>query len=148
MYCDYDGTKRMMQTDLYDETEIDEIIYATNGDVEAWINAACRRDTDFTEDELTTTDGIIRLASNAYCVCLIASSVLEGGNITTADSNMSLAAFRCSEARGLVRMWCANNGGIIPAFDDVPGSGVDPTPQVSASFAYAIGSDAETIGSA
>ena len=138
----------MITDTLYDETELDDIIESTDIDVVAWVNSACRRTVDFTESDLTTADDVIRLASNAYCACCIMSEQLEGNNITIAEKDMSLAAFRCAEARDYIRMWCANNG-VIPAFDDIyiPVADPDASTVVGASFAYAIGTDAETIGS-
>lgn len=143
-YHTYDGVVRKITESLYDETEIEELVEDTTQDVIAWVNSAVRRTTDFTEDELTTTDDVIRLASDCYCAYRIMSEQLEGTDIEV----KSLAIVRFEEAKEYIRMWCAVND-VIPSFDDIfipSAASAGSTTEVGEQFAYAIGTDAETIG--
>jgi len=135
MYGTLDGTKRKITETLYSETEIDDVITATDVDVIAWVNASIGTTVDFTEEQLTNDDSIIRLAADCYSACRIMSEQLEGHSI----ENESLARFRCKEAKEYITIWCANHG-ILPSFEDAPyvPIGVD--------FAYGVGSDSECIG--
>ena len=143
MYSTIEGVKRKLQDDLYDETEIDDIIEDTDPDVIAWINTSTRMAVGFTELQLTTTDTIVRLASDCYAACRIMSEVLEGHNI----DEESLAKYRCNEAKEHIRMWCAING-VIPAFDDIyiPVVDTDTSTETGIMFANAIGLDENCIG--
>lgn len=135
MYSDIDGVKRKLTQQLYSETEIDDIIVATDPEVIAWVNASIGATIDFTEDQLIGSDDIIRLAANCYAACRIMSETLEGHGI----ENESLARFRCGEARDYITLWCVNHG-IIPSFD---GEVYSP---VMVEFGYGAGSDASCIG--
>ena len=138
------GTKRKITDTLYDETELDELIEDTDIDVVAWVNSAVRRTVNFTDDELTGDDDVIRLASDCFCAFRIMSEQMEGTDIKVE----SLAKVRFNEAKEYIRMWCAVND-VIPAFDDVyipSAASADATTEVGASFAYAIGSDSVCIG--
>lgn len=141
LYSTLDGTKRKLTDELWDETEIDDRIEATDPDVISWINSAVNRSVDFTEDELIGTESVIRLAADCYNACRIMSEQLEGHNI----DQQSLAVFRCNEARDLIRQWCAQNG-IVATFDDVSAADSGVSTEVGASFAYAIGEDSVCIG--
>lgn len=134
MYSDIDGVKRKLVQQLYDDELIDDIIVATDVDVVAWINASIGATVDFTEDQLTGSDDIIRLAADCYAACRITSEQLEGHGIDTE----SLARFRCGEAKDYITIWCVNHG-IVPSFD---GEVYVP---IGAEYAYATGSDAECI---
>lgn len=140
-YSTVEGVFRKLQQDLYDETEIESRIEDTDVDVRSWINASVNRTTDFTEDELTGDDSIIRLAADCYAACRIMSEQLEGHNIDTE----SLAVFRCSEAREHIIMWC-NNNGIIPSFIPPSEESADAASEVHTEYGYAIGTDAVCIG--
>lgn len=143
-YSTIDGVTRKITQTLYDETELDDLIADTDIDVISWVNSAVRRTIDFTEDELTTTDDVIRLASDCYCAFRIMSEQMEGTNIEVE----SLAKVRFNEAKEYIRMWCAVND-VIPSFDDIyiPSAvSADATTEVGTSFAYAIGSDSVCIG--
>lgn len=135
------GVKRKIAEDLYDETALDERIEDTGVDVVAWINSAVNRSVDFTEDELTGDDSIIRLASDCYCAFRIMSEMLEGHNM----DNESLATVRFNEAKEYIRMWCAQ-AGTVPTFDDDSASDSSVSTQVGAEFANAIGTDSVCIG--
>ena len=145
-YTTTSGVRRKLDDTLWDETEIDEIIEDTEIDVKAWIDSSTRQLAGFSEEDLTGDDSVIRLAAECYSACRIMSEQLEGGNITIAEKDMSLASFRCAEARDYIRMWCANND-VIPAFDDiyVPVPGTDATTEMGASFAHAAGEDSVCI---
>jgi len=143
-YATIEGTKRKLEDSLWDEATINEKIEDTFSDTVAWVNSALRRTVDFTEEELTTTDDVIRLASDCYCAFRVMSEVLEGQHIET----KSLAVFRYEEAMTLIRMFAAAHD-IIPTFDDVyipSTASADATTTVGASFAYAIGEDSICIG--
>lgn len=135
------GVKRKITENLYDETALDDRIEDTGTDVVAWVNSAVNRTVDFTEEELTGDDSIIRLASDCYCAFRIMSEMLEGHNM----DNESLATVRYNEAKTYIRMWCANEG-IVPAFDDDSASDTSVSTEVGASFAYNIGTDRVCIG--
>ena len=134
MYTTLEGVKRKITETLYSETEIDDVITATDPDVISYINAAIGATVDFTEDQLIGDDSIIRLASDCYSACRILSEQLEGHGI----ENESLARYRCKEAREYIEIYCTNHG-IIPSFD---GEAYSP---VGVDFAYATGTDAECI---
>lgn len=143
-YSTIEGVTRKITQSLYDETELDDLITNTDIDVIAWVNSAVRITVDFTEDELTTTDDVIRLASDCFCAFRIMSEQMEGTDIDTE----SLATVRFNEAKEYIRMWCAVNG-VIPSFDDIyipSAAAADATTEVGASFAYAIGEDSVCIG--
>lgn len=147
MYCTIEGVKRKLQDDLYDETEIDDTIEATDPDVIAWINTSTRQASGFTEMELTTTHTIIRLAADCYASCRIMSEVLEAHNMDD-GKEVSLAVYRCNEAKEHIRMWCAIND-VIPAFDDLyipPTTPVTVSSETGIMFANAIGEDDVCIG--
>jgi hypothetical protein len=134
MYSVIASTKRELQEDLYDDTEIDTTLADTDtSNVVPWIDGAVGQ--SFTEDDLIGDDALIRLASCKYCAYSMMSSVLEGHNI----ESISLALHRLAEAKELVTMW-ANGHGIIPTFSDE-----DYVP-VGVDFAVEVGSDSETIG--
>ena len=144
MYITVSGVISKLQQDLYDETEIDDVIEDTDAETTSWVNNAVRRSVDFTEGELTGTDSIIRLASNCYSAFRVMSEQLEGHNI----KETSLAVFRYEEAQTYIRSWCAVND-VIPSFDDVyipSAAAADATTQVGAMFANAIGEDSVCIG--
>jgi len=82
-YATIEGTKRKLEDSLWDEATINEKIEDTFSDTVAWVNSALRRTVDFTEEELTTTDDVIRLASDCYCAFRVMSEVLEGQHIET-----------------------------------------------------------------
>ena len=134
-YHSRDGTIRKMQEGLYDDEIIDDLIEATGSDVVAWINAVCGRTTDFSDEELLTTENhIIVLCADCYCACRILSEQLESHGI----ENESLARYRCGEARDYITLWCVNHG-ITPSFD---GEVYSP---VMVEFGYGVGSDTECI---
>jgi hypothetical protein len=134
MYSVIASTKRELQEDLYDDTEIDTTLADTDtSNVIPWIDGAVGQ--SFTEDDLTGDDALIRLASCKYCAYSMMSSVLEGHNI----ESVSLALHRLAEAKELVTMW-ANANGIVPTFDS------ESYAPVGVDFAVEVGSDSETIG--
>ena len=142
-YATVDGVRRKITTGLYDETELDLLITDTDIDVISWVNSAVRRTVDFTEDELTSTDDVIRLASDCYCAFRIMSEQMEGHDI----KSESLARVRFNEAKEYIRMWCAVND-VIPSFDDIyipATASADATTEVGAHFATARGTDAVCI---
>lgn len=141
-YSTIDGVTRKLQEGLYDEVELEELIENTDIDTRAWINGCVNRSTDFTEDDLTGADSIIRLASDCYTSCRLMSEQLEGHGI----KDESLARYRCAEAREHIIMYC-NNNGIIPSFITPSDDAIAATTESGASFGYAIGSDAVCIGS-
>jgi hypothetical protein len=144
MYITVSDVMSKLQQDLYDETVIEDVITDTDVETSAWVNTAVRRSVYFTEEELAGDDYIIRLASNCFSAFRVMSEQLEGQNI----ESKSLAVFRYEEAMTYIRMWCAVNGGIIPAFDDIyiPSAvSAGATTEVGASFAYAIGQDSVCI---
>lgn len=134
MYSTIDGVKRKLAQDLYRDTEIDDIITATDVDVMAWINASIGATVDFTDEQLLGGDDIIRLAADCYSSCRIMSEQLEGFGI----DQQSLARYRCGEAREYVEMWCAIHG-VIPSFDSEAYS------PVMVEYGYAAGTDANCI---
>ena len=93
VYHTHDGVISKLVEDLYDDTILDDRILETENDVIAWINSACRRTVDFTEEELVGDDDIIRLASCCYSAFRVMSDQLEGHDIKTE----SLAVFRFNE---------------------------------------------------
>lgn len=142
-YSTLDGVQRKITTTLYDETELEDLITDTDIDVISWVNSAVRITTDFTEEELTTTDDIIRLASDCYCAFRIMSEQMEGTNIDVE----SLAQVRFNEAKEYIRMWCAVHD-VIPAFDDIYIASPDnfSATEVHTEYGYAIGTDTVCIG--
>lgn len=142
-YSTIAGVSRKITDSLYDATELEELITDTDIDVIAWVNSAVRTTTDFTEDELTTTDDVIRLASDCFCAFRIMSEQMEGTNIDVE----SLAQVRLDEAKEYIRMWCAVHD-VIPAFDDIyiASAANFSSTEVHTEYGYAIGSDTICIG--
>lgn len=137
-YATLSGTKLELQEDLYSDVEIDATIESMDAEKTVfWINGAVQRTSDFTEEELTGDDALIRLASCKYCAYSVMSSVLEGHNIET----VSLAKHRLGEAKDIIQMWC-NQNGVVPAFDDDAAA----HSSCGVEFAYAVGSDSVCIG--
>ena len=142
-YSTIDGVTRKITQTLYDETELEELISETDTDVISWVNSAVRTTVDFTEEELTTTADVIRLASDCFCAFRIMSEQMEGTNIDVE----SLAKVRFDEAKEYIRMWCAVHD-VIPAFDDIyiaSAANFSDT-EVHTEYGYAIGTDTVCIG--
>ena len=133
-YTTVSGIKQLLDTELWEEENLNEQIITLAPTTTAWVNMQISRDTDFTEVELLG-EPIIVLASNCYTCYVLQSTQLEGHNLDT----HSLAMIRLENAKDYLRGYCLRNG-ITPMFD-----AVDVTVSGTVDFAVAYGTDGGCI---